>query len=185
MTRKEAMVVFKTKHTLAIFLVLILSTLFNCKKPLVCGFGVYDYSCDSISSVGSEVISFHNETRSDTTLAHFNSVILGQAGINIDSSEYESVFGASVFIQSIGIDSLGFENVSDFEGIANFYAQPGEYDLHISFIGYNTLVIQNLSLESGMAVDLRVALGDGCGQNIFTVTDDNQIKKVFPGQDDK
>lgn len=115
----------------------------------------------------------------DTTLAHINMLVLGTNKVNEDSTRIEEVFGAHVFVQNISVDRIGFGNISDFKGKTDFYAEPGAYDLFITFIGYNTLIIKDLSLESGMAVDLKVVLGDGCGQNAFKVVSQNHVEEVI------
>lgn len=166
---------------LAVLMLLIITTISACKKPLICGFGLYDCSCHNLGNTDSKISLFDNTSRMDTTLAHINGQVLYKDTANGDSTTQGELFGATILIRNLN-DTLAFGNVTSFDGTTDFFAKPGEYSLHISSICYNTLTIQSLSFESGMVVNLKVILGDGGGRNTFRLTEDNRLEEILPDQ---
>ncbi|GAB5525546.1 MAG: hypothetical protein Roseis2KO_34180 [Roseivirga sp.] len=152
-----------------------------CAKPKICGLGLYDYTCDHLDNINGKILEFDNSARMDTVLAHIQVEVLE----TYRESEREGIVGATVFVQNINVDSLRQGNVTDFEGMTDFYVEPGDYDLYISFIGYNTLIVQSLSLKSGMVMELKAVMGDGCGRNTFRLTDGNRLEEILPSQNSK
>ncbi|HET8865705.1 MAG TPA: TonB-dependent receptor [Gracilimonas sp.] len=70
-------------------------------------------------------------------------------GTIIDDETAETIFGATIYIQSMGTGTT-----SDFDGKFELELAPGEYTLRISYISYQTIDIENVEIEEGEVTNL-------------------------------
>ncbi|MCH2449715.1 MAG: TonB-dependent receptor [Gracilimonas sp.] len=70
-------------------------------------------------------------------------------GTIIDDETAETIFGATIYIQSTGTGTT-----SDFDGKFELQLDPGEYTLRISYISYQTIEIQNVEIKEGEVINL-------------------------------
>lgn len=70
-------------------------------------------------------------------------------GTIIDKETAESIYGATVYIESTGSGAI-----SDFDGKFELDLQPGTYSIRISYISYQTIEIQDVNVEAGKVTNL-------------------------------
>ncbi len=74
-------------------------------------------------------------------------------GVIIDATTNESIPFANVLIKD---STLGFS--SDLDGMFSYDLAPGNYSFEVSYIGFQLMVIENVTITAGQATELEIAL---------------------------
>ena len=78
-------------------------------------------------------------------------------------------------------DSVGTDVVTEPHGGYKIILGTGVYDMQVSFVGYNTLIIKKFKLNIGDIKELSILLGQGHGITEYLINGNNnyilQVKK--------
>ncbi len=83
---------------------------------------------------------------------HFVPVFFGIRGSVQENGTGEGLIGATIQIKKLGIGT-----VTDFDGEFKLEAPVGVYDITVSYIGFNSVTIQNVSIPSNKWLDVKMA----------------------------
>lgn len=78
------------------------------------------------------------------------------SGKVIDKVSGETLIGASVYIEGVNDNTIG--TITDFDGNYSFEADPGTFDIAISYISYTKQVIKGVVVKAGEVTTLDVPL---------------------------
>lgn len=78
------------------------------------------------------------------------------SGKVIDKTSGETLIGASVYIEGVSDNSIG--TITDFDGNYSFEADPGTFDIAVSYISYTKQMIKGVVVKAGDVTNLDVAL---------------------------
>ena len=84
------------------------------------------------------------------------------SGKVVDKASGETLIGASVYIEGLSDNTIG--TITDFDGNYSFEADPGTYDIAISYVSYTKQLIKGVVLKTGEVTTLDAALeGEAVG----------------------
>ncbi|MFM9947919.1 MAG: TonB-dependent receptor domain-containing protein [Saprospiraceae bacterium] len=84
------------------------------------------------------------------------------SGKVVDKASGETLIGASVYLEGVNDNSVG--TITDFDGNYSFEADPGTFDIAISYISYTKQVIKGVVIKAGEVTTLDAALeGEAVG----------------------
>jgi hypothetical protein len=161
---------------LAIFLLVIVMSCAP-KQRYICGNGV----ALSRSSIDNKIIKFEHIGIADTTAVFISGTIFCR-----DSSEKGEILDTLIMATIVAIEKNKTEPivgvVSNNDGYYQFYLRPAVYDIKIQFIGYNTLIVEDVALANGDIWVFDAVLGESNGSEspFFKMQLDKTIKKVYP-----
>ena len=125
----------------------------------------------------SEIVQITQLGIADTTIAYVTGTVVGK--YKTDSSEYlDTLIGAPVSFYDSESD-LMIGEMTDRNGSYSFRLPPSSYDVHVSYIAHNELVIKDLKLASGEIIDLNLLLGQSGGHRdscVYALNEDRTIE---------
>ena len=84
------------------------------------------------------------------------------SGKVVDKASGETLIGASVYIEGLSDNTIG--TITDFDGNYSFEADPGTYDIAISYVSYTKQLIKGVVIKAGEVTNLDAALeGEAVG----------------------
>ncbi len=84
------------------------------------------------------------------------------SGKVIDKASGETLIGASVYIEGLSDNTIG--TITDFDGNYSFEADPGTYDIAVSYVSYTKQLIKGVVIKAGEVTTLDAALeGEAVG----------------------
>jgi len=84
------------------------------------------------------------------------------SGKVVDKASGETLIGASVYIEGVSDNTIG--TITDFDGNYSFGADPGTFDIAISYVSYTKQLIKGVVIKAGQVTTLDVALeGESVG----------------------
>jgi hypothetical protein len=81
------------------------------------------------------------------------------SGVIIDKETKEELIGATVLI-----DGTTNGTSTDFDGSFTITAEPGTYKLRISYIGYDTKLVEDVVVKAGETTTLNIVLAESVGE---------------------
>lgn len=84
------------------------------------------------------------------------------SGKVVDKASGETLIGASVYIEGLSDNTIG--TITDFDGNYSFEADPGTFDIAISYVSYTKQLIKGVVVKAGEVTTLDAALeGEAVG----------------------
>lgn len=162
----------------ALIICILLTSCSSKKNTLICG----SASLAQREGVESEVVQFQTTGIADTSIVIFSGQVFGVSKYNelsfVDTLSFSQISVRTSFdsTRSYGVMS-GFLLESNLKGFFSFSLFPGVYDVEISYGGYKSLRIKNMEVTSGEIKELNVILGQGEGETVYLMKDDNTFIK--------
>ncbi|MGB1039794.1 MAG: hypothetical protein ACPGVD_02890 [Flavobacteriales bacterium] len=150
-------------------LVSILLIVQNCnskKKSQESGFHCGSWVLPEKDWIKSEVNTIETLKNKDSNTSFLQGKVFGISKTN-DSIIYEPLVFTSIAVKYSNDSSYTMGDVSDLNGEFNIQLNPDSCEVKFSFIGYNSIVIDKLTLQQGEIIKIEVNLGQGGGTNYY------------------
>ena len=141
------------------------------KKTYLCGL-----TADTALPIESKILKFEQQGVADTTVAFIRGNI---SGIHIHGNEslLEKLTLAN-FSATDKITDKTIGNVSDVNGNFSLILPATIYRFEIQFVGFNTLIFDNVKIGTGEIYEFNSLLGQGDSQTKYELKVDKSIIQV-------
>ena len=146
-----------------LLLLLILVATISCAKKarVLCGL-----SADTNAiSLESKVLKFKTIGIKDTTIASISGQVFYKDLSGKDTIIGDLIGANVMFKETISNKIYGVS--TDNEGKYLLKVPPSKYTIIVQYIGFNNLIIKNVSIQSGVIIKFSTVLGQGDGDTVY------------------
>ena len=155
-------------------IILIITGVLSSCTPKKKGFECGTHLLSEKESIDSKITKLETIGVADTTVAFLSGQVMGISTRN-DSIVLDTLMHSAIGYKHSEKATYVAGVMSEINGVYKIALEPGIYDLKIIYVGYNALILKNISLSIGEMKELNVVLGQGHGTNNYRITENNKI----------